>query len=249
MNWRLLPFQAASAAMNMAIDEAILESIAEGKSPPTIRFYAWRPSAVSIGVFQEAAKEVRLDVCRAKGVDVVRRITGGGAVYHDADGEITYSILAPESMFPKGITESYHLICGWIVDGLAKVGIEGQFHPINDVIAGDKKISGNAQTRRKKVLLQHGTILYDLDVDTMFDVLDVGPIKIKDKVITNVKQRVTSVRDLAPGVSKDEVLDAMRWAFLAEKRWSKAPLSDDERIVAERLARQKYGSKDWLMRR
>ncbi|MFH1400759.1 MAG: hypothetical protein ABIH41_04520, partial [Nanoarchaeota archaeon] len=78
---------------------------------------------------------------------------------------------------------------------------------------------------------------------------DVGPIKIKDKVITNVKQRVTSVRDLAPGVSKEQVLACLKDAFFSGKRWSEAPISQEESSLAERLAKDRYGSAQWLLSR
>ena len=107
--WRIIPLETNTAAMNMAIDEAIREEVARGTSPPTIRFYQWNPSAVSIGYFQSLQDEVAMDACQAQRVDVVRRQTGGGAVYHDFQGEITYSVIAPEVLFPRGIIESLNL--------------------------------------------------------------------------------------------------------------------------------------------
>jgi lipoate-protein ligase A len=167
LKWRIIDFTENDAFMNMAIDEAVSESVAAG-GPPTIRFYGWNPDAVSIGYFQSLEKEVDTARCAAEGVDVVRRRTGGGAVYHDHAGEITYSVIAKETLFPKDILASYRLICGWVMDSLALIGISPEFKPINDIIVNGKKISGNAQTRRNGVLLQHGTILYSLDVDRMF---------------------------------------------------------------------------------
>ncbi|NQV08810.1 lipoate--protein ligase family protein, partial [Candidatus Woesearchaeota archaeon] len=88
--------------MNMAVDEAVTEAVSSGDSLPTIRFYTWSPSAVSIGYFQGLDREVDVDKCNSKGVDIVRRRTGGGAVYHDCDGEITYSVIVREEDMPKG---------------------------------------------------------------------------------------------------------------------------------------------------
>ena len=113
--WRIIPLSENSAALNMAIDHAIYEAVAQNKSPPTIRFYAWKPSAVSIGTFQSMHDEIDIEKCNAQSVEYVRRRTGGGAVYHDNRGEITYSVIAPESMFPKNIIESYQVICGWVI--------------------------------------------------------------------------------------------------------------------------------------
>ena len=177
----------------MAIDEAVCEAVASGKSLPTIRFYTWLPSAVSIGYFQSLIDEVDVSVAKELSADIVRRRTGGGAVYHDAKGEITYSVIAPEPIMPDGIRESYQVICGWVIESLKNIGIGAEFKPINDIIANGKKISGNAQTRRNGVLLQHGTLLYDLDVRTMFTLLKVPKEKISDKMIQSVGERVTKV--------------------------------------------------------
>ena len=155
--WRIIDYTENDAFMNMAIDEAVSEAVGSGESLPTIRFYGWKPSAVSIGYFQSLDKEVDIASCERAGVDIVRRRTGGGAVYHDMVGEITYSVIAPEALFPKDILASYREICGWIIDSLAILGIKAEFKPINDIVVGNKKISGNAQTRRGGVLLQHGT--------------------------------------------------------------------------------------------
>ena len=115
MKWRVIGLETHDAYLNMGIDDALLESIRDSKSPPTMRFYRWRPSAVSIGTFQSMEKEVNVQKCNELGVNYIRRITGGGAVYHDFNGEITYSVIAPLSYFPHGIRESYKYICDWIM--------------------------------------------------------------------------------------------------------------------------------------
>ncbi len=119
----------------------------------------------------------------AKGIDVVRRRTGGGAVYHDEHGEITYSLIAPEGLFSKDIRASYRDICGCIIEGLASLGIAAEFRPINDVTVNGRKISGSAQTRRQGILTQHGTVLYAIDRDTMFSVLRPSAKKLADKPV------------------------------------------------------------------
>ncbi|MBS3109647.1 lipoate--protein ligase family protein [Candidatus Woesearchaeota archaeon] len=242
--WRMLRLQANDAFINMALDEAISKSVAESKSVPTIRFYTWEPSAVSIGFFQGIHEEVNLNKCRELGVDVVRRRTGGGAVYHDSSGEITYSVIAPEKMMPKGITESYHLICGWIVKSLDLLGIKSEFKPINDIITDFKKISGNAQTRRDGILLQHGTILYDLDVEKMFSMLKVGQEKISDKMIADVKQRVTSVLQ-QKNIPIEELYDALVHGFGDGKDFDFAGLTEEEMIQASLLAESRYKTEEW----
>lgn len=228
----------------MALDEACLEGISSGNSPPTIRFYRWQPSAVSIGYFQSLDAEVNLEECGKRGIEFVRRQTGGGAVYHDFEGEITYSILAPENFFPKGITESYREICGMIVSGFGKLGLKAEFKPINDIIVSGKKISGNAQTRRKGVLLQHGTILYGLGLETMFSVLRISQEKISDKMIQSAKERVTCVQEQCDS-SYGECLEAIQSAFLEGKNHSFGSWSKDELSRANELAEKKYSAREW----
>ncbi len=228
----------------MAVDEAIAEQVRKNKVSPTIRFYKWAPSAVSIGYFQSLQDEVNLAKCKELGIDYVRRRTGGGAVYHDNKGEITYSVIAPERLFPKGIRESYRVICQWIIDGLGLLGIGAEFMPINDLVVHGKKISGNAQTRRDGVLTQHGTILYDLDVRTMFSVLKVSNEKISDKMIKSVEERVTRVLNYK-SVSQDDLYNALLEGFTRGKEFSFDSLTRSEDIDARRLAKEVYRSEAW----
>jgi lipoate-protein ligase A len=251
---RFLGLTTNDAYMNMATDESIMLAMKAGNVPPTLRFYRWNPSAVSIGTFQGMTEEVDLDFCNSQEIDYIRRITGGGAVYHDFDGEITYSIILPKGhrLAPDDIIESYRLLCGGVVKALEHLGIVAEFKPINDVIAGGKKVSGNAQTRRHLCVLQHGTILLDLDVETMFSVLKVPQEKISDKMIADVKERVTSVRDLLNrAVPFDELSEALEVGF------SKAlgidlvlgDLTTEETQTAARLRSERYSQDEWNLRR
>jgi lipoate---protein ligase len=244
MMWRVISYLENDAYMNMAIDEAMSELVA-ADGPPTIRFYGWKPSAVSIGYFQGLEDEVDLANCSQLGVDFVRRRTGGGAVYHDNAGEITYSVIGSEELFPKDIIASYRLICGWICDSLSLLGITAEFKPINDITVSGKKISGNAQTRRHGVLLQHGTVLHSVDVDCMFSVLKVSDEKIKDKMIANVKERVTSITLQKPGTSRELVLHALLQGFTKGKSFEMGPLTQAEYARAVELSNERYRKKEW----
>ncbi len=244
MKWRIIGLETHDACLNMALDEAICEGVREGSSLPTIRFYNWEPSAVSIGYFQGIRDEVNLEVCRELGVDCIRRWTGGGAVYHDFEGEITYSVIAPAGIFPKNIIESYGLICGWLVKGLVSLGIEAEFRPVNDILVKGKKISGSAQTRRGGILLQHGTLLYGLDLKTMFSVLNVSKQKITDKMIRSAEERVTCVK-MHCEAGKKEVYDALVNAFTEDKDCESGTWSRDEIARARDLAEKKYRSDEW----
>jgi lipoate---protein ligase len=244
MRWRLIDYSENDAFMNMAIDEAVSESVANGSSPPTIRFYGWNPAAVSLGYFQSIAREINPDRCAELGVDVVRRRTGGGAVFHDPEGEITYSVIAKEGLFPKDIIASYKDICGCIVDSLGLLGIQAEFKPINDIIVSGKKISGNAQTRRSGVLLQHGTVLYCVDVEKMFSILRVPDEKIKDKMIADAKERVTSIRQQR-NKSWEETYEALVEGFTKGREIELGRLTESERARADELASSRYRKKGW----
>lgn len=244
MKWRVIPLEIHDAFFNMAADDAIGEGVKEGTSPPTIRFYKWKPGAVSIGHFQSMNDEVDVDKCRELGIDFIRRKTGGGAVYHDEEGEVTYSVIAQESLFPKGIIESYRLICGWVVNGLAEVGIKADFVPINDIVVEGKKISGNAQARRGGVLLQHGTILYDLDIVTMFSLLKISNEKISDKMIKSVQERVTRVLDHNIVTQQDLYLALLK-GFTDGREYELGEMSEAELRRTRELADSVFRTDGW----
>lgn len=243
MKWRVIGFSNNDAFTNMAIDEAVGESVRQG-GPPTIRFYGWSPSAVSIGYFQEIGHEVDIGKCAELGIDIVRRRTGGGAVYHNTEGEITYSVIAREDAFPKDIIASYREICSWITKSLSLAGIDSEFKPINDIITNGKKISGNAQTRRQGVLLQHGTILYSVDAEVMFSLLKVPDEKIRDKMIATVKERVTSVSE-QKAMPREELYSALMKGFTEGKEFREGALTDEEKKRAGELVKERYRTKEW----
>lgn len=250
--WRLLLTGENTAAKNMAIDRAILVANSNGKVPSTVRFYSWRPAAISIGYFQSLEDEIDLVNCRDLGVDYVRRITGGGAVFHE--NELTYSIVIPESHkeISKNIMESYGKICGAVMKGLTHLDIESEYKPINDIVASGKKISGNAQTRKMKTVLQHGTIIMDVDVEKMFSILKVPNEKIKDKMIASVKDRVTSIKNIkGKKVDFDVVAKAMKKGFEEEFKIKliEGVLTEEEEELANKFERECFSAKDWNHKR
>ena len=242
-----------NAVTQMSIDEAVAIARTSGENQNTIRLYRWKPSAVSIGYFQSLQQEVDLEACERLGVDVIRRITGGGAVFHDYNGEITYSLVAPETdpRMPQDILESYRLICSCIISGLQELGVDAEFKPVNDITAGGRKISGNAQTRRHGVVLQHGTILVDSDAQKIFTVLKISGAKISDKAIKSAEERVTNLRKYTGReVSFDEVRNALINGF--EKGLNinlvKGQLTPYEYQLVDQL-REKYISHEWVHQR
>ncbi len=252
MKFRYLETSFHNASWNMALDEAILESVGAEKVSPTLRFYAWKPAAVSIGYFQGINDEVDVEACRLRDVDVVRRVTGGGAVFHSQ--ELTYSLVMPENYgFASGdILSSYRTICGGVIMGLAQLGINARFAPINDVVADGRKLSGNAQMRKHGCILQHGTILLSVDVDEMFMLLKVPSEKLKGKLIQEAKERVSSVSQiLGRDLGYEEAVPAFKAGFAQSMQMSLVDEnpSDTELLRAEVLSQEKFGSPEWTNKR
>jgi lipoate---protein ligase len=246
--WRLLETGLKTAAENMAIDRAILVAHSQNKVPPTVRFYGWDPPAISIGYFQNLNDEIDLQSCKQYKVDYVRRITGGGAVFHE--DEVTYSLVIQEShpQISKNILESYGHICQAIIQGLFYLEIDSQYAPINDIVVNGKKISGNAQTRKYQTVLQHGTILMDVDVDKMFRILKVPNEKIKGKLIANVKERVTSLtHEKNEKFTFKEVSDVLRMGFeeTFDVNLEHGELTEGEKELAHSFEKDYFGSREW----
>jgi len=252
MRLRLISSGALPGALNMGTDEALISSVAEGTSPPTLRLYRWSPPCVTIGYFQSMEAEVDLAACASAKVDAVRRLTGGGAVFHDE--EITYSLVAPlgHPLAPDDILESYRLICAGIVAGLGLLGAKASFVPINDIAVNGKKVSGNAQTRRRGCLLQHGTVLLGLDARRMFSVLRVPSEKLRGRPEPRAEGRVTSLRDvLEREVRFDEAARAL--AEGCSKAWDAELFPDrltpTETAAAEVFGRTRFNTRAWNLRR
>jgi lipoate---protein ligase len=237
---RLLETGQEPGPWNMALDQVLMSKVDD--STPVLRLYGWKPAAVSIGYFQSIEQEVDIKKCGDLGIDVVRRITGGGAVLHEQ--EVTYSFIT--KIFPANIRESYKVICEPVVMCLKSLGFDAKFSPLNDITVKNKKVSGNAQTRRENVLLQHGTILLDLDVDKMFSVLKVPSEKIKDKAIQDVKERVMGLK-----IGFDEVANRLWQSFGQSFRAEvfRDNVKTDEIIEAKIMQNCKYGTYEWNYKR
>ena len=156
--WRLLKLDVNDAFTNMAVDEAITTARIQDRVPNTLRFYRWEPSAVSVGRFQDVFKEVQVENCRRHDVDVVRRITGGGTVYHDSQGEITYSVVVKEKdLGTTDVAYAYNKICNGLINALKILGANADFSPGDlrncpNLAINGRKISGSAQYHKGGVL-------------------------------------------------------------------------------------------------
>jgi lipoate-protein ligase A len=243
--------ESQDAYSNMAEDASLIELSGE----PVLRLYTWSPRAVSIGYFQSISDEVDEEFCRENGIDVVRRMTGGGAVFHD--DEITYSFLCPLSTWyemtegkGRNVRETFEIICNCIVLSLKNLSLNAKFAGINDVEVDGKKISGSAQTRKKGSLLQHGTLIYDINENLMFKALRIGKEKISDKGIKSTEARVTSIKRELGDIGKDKVIDALIRGFSSGLGvdFKRGELTSDEREKQKEM-RAIFVSREWNYQR
>jgi len=253
-NWRLLKLETHNAYTNMAIDEAILDARIKNLVKNTIRFYQWKPSAVSIGKFQNIQNEVQLDNCKKYGVDIVRRITGGGTVYHDAEGEITYSVITnKKDLKTEDITAVYSKIYAALSEALRILGINTDFNQGNvktcpNLIVNGKKISGSAQTHKRRVVLQHGTLLVDVNLEKMFTFIRVPWAKTCMEVVDVAKHKITSMKmEIRKDVSIKDVEQALIQGFqkALNIKLLDGKLTPYELELTERLYKEKYSTKEW----
>ena len=253
-NWRLLNLETGNAFMNMAIDEAVLKARISGIVPNTLRFYRWKPSAVSIGRFQKVSEEVYVENCRRYGVDIVRRITGGGAVYHDYEREITYSVVVNEKdLGSKNVVSAYNRICRGLVEAAKNLGVRADFCPGNpkhcpNITIDGRKFSGSAQARKKGVLLQHGTFLMRTGLQKMFTFLEVPWANSLDDVLRVAQKRLTSIeQELESSVSTEQTYEALVEGFqkALKAEFMEKDLTDYELNLANELCRGKYATDGW----
>jgi lipoate-protein ligase A len=255
--WRLLPFESCDATWNMAVDEAVLQACIAGKVSNTLRFYRWNPSAVSVGRNGTIDDQVYFQNAKQLGVDVVRRCSGGGTVYHDYDGEVTYSVAAKiaDLVNNSDITSVYFKIYEAVTDALRILGVSADFSQGDakncpNLTVGGKKISGSSQTLSRGYVLQHGTLLRRVDLYKMFQLL-----KLKNVSCTQATQvgyqKITSIEnELRHNVSSDTVINALKQGFKAilKIQLQESPLTPFEKELAEKLCKEKYSTKEWTFK-
>ncbi|TDM42549.1 lipoate--protein ligase family protein [Macrococcoides goetzii] len=272
--WLFLNTKQNDPYFNMALDEALLNFVSEGKLPPVIRFYGWNPATLSIGYFQKIEKEIDLEKVKSKGYGLVRRATGGRGVLHDK--ELTYSVIVPEEHpeMPKTVTEAYRVISQGLLEGFIDLGLDAYFtvprteeqraklkDPRSSVcfdapswyelVVEGRKIAGSAQTRQKGVILQHGSILQSIDVDELFDLFTYQNPRLKDKMKKAFYSKAVSIQDLT---DKEITIEMMEEAFFKgfEKGLNKKlvpfEMTDALRDETNRLI-EKYKSDAWTYRK
>ncbi|TFF92720.1 MAG: lipoate--protein ligase family protein [Promethearchaeota archaeon] len=252
--WRFIPLKIRNGSWNMALDEAILEAVIQKKSPYTIRFYKWNPSTASIGRNQSLKDEVDEDFCNKRGFNIVRRITGGGAVFHDSKREITYSIVCPirflKNLNAYKVLEQFELINQGIIEALNMYGLESEKGIIHcpAIFLDGKKFSGNAQARRKGYLLQHGTILLKIDPELMYSVLKTPPNVSKNKMVRSVRAKCVGIQDKIQNYEELKFIKFLKNGFekIFQIDLKEGDFSDYELNLAKKLVEEKYNKDKWL---
>jgi lipoate-protein ligase A len=236
--------ETVSAPWAMALEEALVHTVASG-GPPTLRFWRWEPSAATVGRFQDVDAEVDLEFCHLQGIDVVRRMSGGGAVYHDRDGEFAYSVTAPEELFPRGVVEAYEAVLDRVIEGLAGMGVEAWVKDTNNLMVADRKVSGNSQRRSRGVLQVHGTVLVSADEDLMFSVLRARSGQPLPGRATPSRHHPVVGLSSVSGLGYEELYDGVRQALLSGGTARATSWDEGELGTAEGLVETKYGSDLW----
>ncbi len=192
VKWRLLDMPPLSAAEHMALDEVLLEIRGQGRSQDTFRFLQFNPATVLVGFHQSIQEEIRLEYCDEQGIDINRRITGGGAIYFDKS-QLGWELICQKEFFGVTVPNSavFEKLCVPTVTALQSMGINATFRPRNDIEVVGRKISGTGGTDSDEAFLFQGSLLVDFDVETMLRCLRVPVEKLKDKEINSIKQRVT----------------------------------------------------------
>lgn len=244
MTYRIVDEGVYSEPVQQALEGVLIERLDAGDLDPTLRFWYRESPAVALGRFQAYADEVAVDYVEEHGIDVVRRLTGGGAMYVEPGAVITYSLYLPREAVSDDIEASYAELDRWAIDALREVGLDVSHEPLNDISHPDGKIGGAAQLRTGEAVLHHTTMSYDLDTSEMLRVLRIGEEKVSDKAIESAEKRVAVMRDYVDA-SREEVVDALTGTFADRFDAEPGRLSDDVLDEARRRAAETFATDEW----
>ncbi|MEO6076429.1 MAG: biotin/lipoate A/B protein ligase family protein [Dokdonella sp.] len=245
-DWRLIHAEPQAPTLHMALDDLMLDDVSAGRCRPTLRVWEWAGPAVVMGRFQSLRNEVDAEAAARHGIEVVRRISGGGAMFIEPGNTITYSIVAPLTLVDgMSFEQAYAFMDEWVIKALATLGIEAWYQPLNDITSSVGKIAGAAQARRGNAVLHHVTMAYDIDAVRMLEVLRVGREKLSDKGTTSAQKRVDPLRSQT-GMSRSAVIQRMIETF-RKLHGTLQPdvLSLEEITRAKVLAREKFATPEW----
>lgn len=250
--WRLLDSESENPFLNLAIEEAIAKMVGTGATPNTVRF--WRnKNAVVLGYSQSAESEVNFEACRKYGTAVARRLTGGGAVYHDL-GNLNFSIYVLKShrLIANDLSETFRTLASAAVESLKTLDLHVVHEPLNTLQVNDQKICGAAGSISSGFVLYHGSILVDSDLTQLSKILDTGAGDFKKKGVHSNKKDVTNVSTLlGRHLSIQEMKTVLKNGFETtfSVRLETGMLTREEEILARQLLREKYSIDAWIFKR
>ncbi|ROS61048.1 lipoate-protein ligase A [Frigoribacterium sp. PhB160] len=248
-DWQVVHDGPVSPNMHLALDQVLTEEVGAGRRGPTLRFWEWDQPAVVIGSFQSLRNEVDPEAAERFGFEVVRRISGGGAMYMDAQSIVTYSLYAPgELVQGMSFADSYAYLDEWVITALRSLGIDAFYQPLNDITSAKGKIGGAAQKRLGNgALLHHATMSYDMDGEKMVQVLRIGREKMSDKGTTSAAKRVDPLRSQT-GLPRAEIIERLKQTFTGLYGATPGHVTDAELAAAEELVATKFATPEWLRR-
>lgn len=248
-DWLLIHRPPELPQYHMALDQVLIEEVAAGRRPPMLRVWEWAAPCVVIGSFQSVRNEVDQEAADRYGIEVVRRISGGGAMFIEPGNTITYSVYAPASLV-EGLSfaDSYAFLDDWVLAALQEIGVKATYQPLNDITSPAGKIGGAAQKRLVGgAVLHHVTMSYDIDTAKMLQVLRIGREKLSMKGTASAVKRVDPVRSQT-GLPREDVIAAMVGSFRNRYGLTEAELTEAELTRAEELIATKFATPDWINR-
>jgi lipoate-protein ligase A len=245
-DWQLIHAGPQSPSLHMALDDVLTHEVGAGHRAPILRIWEWASSAIVIGRFQSLRNEVDMTAAQRLGIEVVRRVSGGGAMFIEPGNTITYSIYAPLSLI-KGMSfqQAYAYLDAWVLLALSELGIKAWYQPLNDITSAGGKIAGAAQVHRGGAVLHHVTMAYDIDAAKMLQVLRIGREKLSDKGTASAAKRVDPLRSQT-GLPREAVVQSMIATFRRLNGLAESELLADELARATELAEAKFSSDAWL---
>lgn len=248
-SWEYIAPQPLAPLIQMALDQVLAEEVGAGRRGPTLRLWEWEQPAVVIGSFQSVKNEVDLDNAAKYGMEVVRRVSGGGAMFMELGTAITYSLYAPSPLVSgMSFQDSYAFLDDWVVQSLRGLGIDASYKPLNDITSPTGKIGGAAQKRLGSgAVLHHVTMAYDMDGDRMVEVLRIGREKISDKGVQSANKRVDPLKSHT-GLTREAIVEHLVNSFASSYGLTPGGVKPEEMKRALALATEKFATPEWFYR-
>ncbi len=264
--YRFIDTGVQDAALNMAIDEAILTFHIKDEVPPTLRVFRWQQPAISLGRFQSVEREIASEVCAQRGVALVRRPTGGRAVYHR--DEFTYSVVIGKRYgVPSGVVAAYAYLAQGLLAALQALGVEAELsdervnkHPSAacfasstqaDLTSGGFKLIGSAQVWKDESLLQQGSLPLDERAPEFFTMLRFSDEEARQRALELYREKTTPLRTFVPSATWEDVARAFHHGFSGalQRQFSESALTAGEWELAHQLVDEKYSKLTWRSER